>query len=120
MGSGPFTLFHGPVRIQRSFVGLGREKADNGTRMAACGLAWELRARPQAATCLGGSALLQKEKIRVYILARDLNIETKDLLEICKKAGLDVKNQLSNLSPEEKEMIEQLVKKGAHTAPAAP
>ncbi len=57
---------------------------------------------------------LQKDKIRVYVLARELNIETKELLELCKKAGLDVKNQLSSIDPEHKDMIVQLVKKGAH------
>ncbi len=60
---------------------------------------------------------MQKEKTRVYVLARDLNIDTKDLLDICKAAGLDVKNQLSNLEPEQRDMIIQLVKKGAHKAP---
>src|SRR5262245_43919351 len=63
---------------------------------------------------------LQKDKIRVYVLARELNIDTKELLEICKQAGLDVKNQLSSIDPDQKEMIEQLVKKGAHKAQATP
>src|SRR5262245_6386702 len=61
---------------------------------------------------------LQKDKIRVYVLARELNIDTKELLDLCKQAGLDVKNQLSSIDPDQKEMIEQLVKKGAHKAPA--
>jgi translation initiation factor IF-2 len=63
---------------------------------------------------------LQKEKVRVYILARELNIDTKDLLDICKQAGLDVKNQLSSLEPGQRDMIEQLVKKGGGVAVAAP
>src|SRR5438445_849021 len=60
----------------------------------------------------------QKEKIRVYVLARELNVDTKELLELCKQAGLDVKNQLSSIDPDQKDMIEQLVKKGAHKAAA--
>jgi translation initiation factor IF-2 len=63
---------------------------------------------------------LQKEKIRVYVLARELDIETKDLMEVCKKAGLDVKNQLSSIDPEHKDMIVQLVKKGAHKPAPTP
>ena len=49
--------------------------------------------------------LQQKEKIRVYVLARELNIDTKDLLELCKRHGLDVRNQLSSLEPIPVEML---------------
>ena len=45
---------------------------------------------------------MQKEKVRVYILARELNMESKDLLDLCGTLGLDVKNQLSNLDPEQR------------------
>src|SRR5207244_13644268 len=38
---------------------------------------------------------LQREKVRVYALARELNVESKDLLDLCKQLGFDVKNQLS-------------------------
>jgi translation initiation factor IF-2 len=64
---------------------------------------------------------LQKEKVRVYQLARELNVDTKILLELCKQAGFDVKNQLSNLEPEQRDSLEQLVKRGPQAAkPAAP
>jgi translation initiation factor IF-2 len=65
---------------------------------------------------------LQREKVRVYALARELNVESKDLLELCQKSGLDVKNQLSSLDPEQRDMIEALVKRGGlnAAAPAAP
>src|SRR5438876_296986 len=65
---------------------------------------------------------LQREKIRVYALARELNVESKDLLDLCQKSGLDVKNQLSSLDPEQRDMIEALVKRGGlnAAAPAAP
>ena len=43
---------------------------------------------------------LQKERVRVYALARELDIESKDLLDLCKQAGFDVKNQLSSLEPD--------------------
>ncbi len=67
---------------------------------------------------------MTKEKIRVYQLARELNIETKDLLDLCKKAGIDAKNQLSNLEPEHRDKIEAMIKaasaKPAPTKTAAP
>src|SRR6516225_5232136 len=62
---------------------------------------------------------LQREKVRVYSLARELNVESKDLLDLCRQAGLDVKNQLSSLDPEQRDMIEQLVKRGGGAAAAA-
>src|SRR6185436_8917378 len=61
---------------------------------------------------------LQKEKIRVYVLARELNVDTKILLDMCKQAGYDVKNQLSNLEPEQRDAIEALLKAGSQK-PAA-
>lgn len=62
---------------------------------------------------------MQKEKVRVYALARELNMESKDLLDLCKDAGLDLKNQLSSLDPEQRDMIEALVKGGGPAKPAA-
>ena len=56
---------------------------------------------------------MQKEKIRVYVLARELNVDTKVLLDMCKQAGYDVKNQLSNLEPEQRDAIESLLKAGS-------
>jgi translation initiation factor IF-2 len=64
---------------------------------------------------------LQKEKVRVYALARELNIESKDLVDLCRQAGIDVKNQLSSLDPDQREAVEQLVRRGAGAvAVAAP
>jgi len=39
---------------------------------------------------------LQKDKVRIYQLARDLNVDTKELIDLCRQAGFDVKNQLSS------------------------
>jgi translation initiation factor IF-2 len=64
---------------------------------------------------------LQREKVRIYSLARELNIESKDLLELCKQAGIDVKNQLSSLDPEQRDAVELLVRRGGiAVAVAAP
>src|SRR5262245_32375775 len=62
---------------------------------------------------------LQKN-VRVYALARELDIESKDLLDLCKQAGFDVKNQLSNLEPEQVTALKELVKRGPKTASAPP
>ena len=60
------------------------------------------------------------EKVRVYALARELNVESKDLLDLCKQAGFDVKNQLSSLDPEQRDQIEALIKKGGVAVAVAP
>ena len=52
---------------------------------------------------------LQKERVRVYALARELDVESKDLLDLCKQAGFDVKNQLSNLEADQVVVLKDLV-----------
>src|SRR5436305_3151095 len=63
---------------------------------------------------------LQKERVRVYALARELDVESKDLLDLCRQAGFDVKNQLSNLEPEQVATLKELIKRGSKTAPTTP
>jgi translation initiation factor IF-2 len=65
---------------------------------------------------------LQNEKVRVYHLAHELNMESKELLDLCRQHGLDVKNQLSTLNPEQRDAIVALVrnKGAAEAAPKAP
>jgi translation initiation factor IF-2 len=64
---------------------------------------------------------LQREKVRVYALARELNMESKDLLDLCRQAGYDVKNQLSSLDPEQRDAVELMIKRGgAAVAVATP
>jgi translation initiation factor IF-2 len=65
---------------------------------------------------------LLKDKVRVYALARELDMESKDLLDLCRQQGYDVKNQLSSLEPDQRDVIEALVRKGSRggTAVAAP
>ncbi len=61
----------------------------------------------------------KKEKVRIFALARELGMETKDLLVLCQQHGLDVKNQLSTIEPEVRDQILQLVKRGS-AKPQAP
>ena len=53
------------------------------------------------------------EKMRVYVLAKELKVESKLLLEICKELGYDhVKNQLSGLETDQTEAVVARIKKG--------
>jgi translation initiation factor IF-2 len=55
---------------------------------------------------------LAQEKIRIYQLAAQLNVQTKDLLELCQRHGIDVRNQLSTLDPDLRDKVIELVKRG--------
>ncbi|HEV3118317.1 MAG TPA: translation initiation factor IF-2 N-terminal domain-containing protein, partial [Gemmataceae bacterium] len=59
-----------------------------------------------------------QDKIRIYALARELNVETKDLIDTCRQAGIDVKNQLSSLDPDQRDMVVKMLKGGGGTATA--
>src|SRR5580692_11731283 len=70
---------------------------------------------------------LQKEKVRVFELARELDMESKDLMGLCRSNGIELKNQLSTVDKEQREQIIELVKRGpatpavqAKSGPAAP
>ena len=67
----------------------------------------------------GESRLSQQDKKRAYALARELDIDTKDLLQYCKELGFDVKNQLSVLEPEQCEQLKQRVARGNKTTTTA-
>ena len=62
----------------------------------------------------------QKDKIRVYALARELKIDLKDVLQYCKELGFEVKNQLSSLDPEQCEQLKLRIQRGNRSAPSAP
>src|SRR5439155_24210841 len=59
--------------------------------------------------------------MRIYQLAKTLNVESKDLLDYCKELGYDIKNQLSSLDPDQTDALIQRVKQGNKVAaPAGP
>jgi translation initiation factor IF-2 len=64
----------------------------------------------------------QKDKVRIFALARELGMESKDLLNLCRENGIDVKNQLSTIEPEVRDAVVALVKRqgNAATGTAAP
>jgi len=49
-------------------------------------------------------------KIRVYELARELELESKDVLKFAADLGFDVKNHMSNLEREQAEQVRQAVR----------
>ncbi len=51
------------------------------------------------------------EKVRIYVLARELGMESKDLVALCRQLGIDVKSQLSSIEPEERDQIVQSLQK---------
>src|SRR5262249_33853822 len=61
---------------------------------------------------------LQREKVRIYALAKELNVDIKDLLDLCHQAGFPVKNHMSSLDPEQRDAVELLVRKGGGAAAA--
>jgi translation initiation factor IF-2 len=54
---------------------------------------------------------LVKEKVRIYVLARELSMESKDLVALCRQLNIDVKSQLSSIEPEERDRIVQFLQK---------
>ncbi|QEG32407.1 Translation initiation factor IF-2 [Gemmata obscuriglobus] len=59
------------------------------------------------------------KKVRVFNLAKELNVESKVLLDYCKELGFaDIKNQLNGLEPEQADALKERVKKGPKSGPA--
>ena len=57
-------------------------------------------------------------KIRVYQLAKDLEIENKELLKVIRKLGLEVKSHMSVVDEESAEIIAASIKStAAETSP---
>ena len=60
-------------------------------------------------------------KIRIFALAKELGIDSKDLIEHCNAAGIKLKNSpLASISPEERDRVLQQMKKGASGVAPAP
>ncbi len=64
--------------------------------------------------------------VRIYTLAKDLQVDSKDLVDLCKKAGITGKGSaLASLTDEEAQKVTDYVRNmssggGAATRPAAP
>lgn len=67
---------------------------------------------------------MSKDKVRLYVLARELDIESKDLIDRLKSAGVEVRNHMTALDAETRKLAEDLVsgkyKPQAKPAPAPP
>src|SRR5258707_6005246 len=55
----------------------------------------------------------KEKKVRVFNLAKELNVESKLLLDYCKELGFaGITNQLNGLEPDQAEALKERVKKG--------
>ncbi len=62
-------------------------------------------------------------KIRIFALAKELGVDSKDLIQQCNDAGLDVKSSpLASISPAERDVLMDYLKKlaGGKSAPPSP
>lgn len=60
-------------------------------------------------------------KIRIFALAKELDIDSKVLIDYCAKAGIVIKNSaLASISPDEKDRVLGLIAASAPAATAAP
>ena len=57
--------------------------------------------------------------IRIYALAKQLKVESKDLIEVCKKLGLEGKSALASLSEEEADQVKAAIQEESHTSQVA-
>jgi translation initiation factor IF-2 len=64
----------------------------------------------------------KEKKVRVFNLAKELDLESKVLVDYCKELGFTgITSQLNGLEPDQVEAVRQYVKKGPKSAaPAAP
>ena len=51
------------------------------------------------------------DKIRIYELSRDLNLDNKDILDAAQKLSISVKSHSSSISAEEAKKIKNLITK---------
>jgi len=51
------------------------------------------------------------DKIRIYELSRDLNLENKDILDAAQKLSISVKSHSSSISAEDAKKIKSLINK---------
>ncbi len=60
-----------------------------------------------------------KKTIRIYALAKKLGVDSKDILDLSRELGFDVKNQLSSLDEEQEERVKQRLRSPQkdHAAP---
>jgi len=58
--------------------------------------------------------------VRIYKLARDQNVDSKDLVDVCAQLGIDVKNHMSAISEEDAaRLLAAMKNRGVRATPAA-
>ncbi|WP_397568975.1 translation initiation factor IF-2 [Schlesneria sp. T3-172] len=60
-------------------------------------------------------------KIRIFALAKELDIDSKILIDFCTKAGITIKNSaLASISPEERDRVMEIIRSSGSTTAAPP
>jgi translation initiation factor IF-2 len=54
-----------------------------------------------------------KEKVRVFALARQLGVDSKTVIDLCRSLGYDVKSQLASLEADQVDVLKQRIARGA-------
>src|SRR6185437_13620247 len=67
---------------------------------------------------LKGMSTMLKEKVRIFALARELGMESKELVALCRQNGIDVMSTLSTIEPEVRDQIVALVHDQERNKPA--
>ena len=58
-------------------------------------------------------------KIRIFALAKELGIDSKELIEYCNQAGVKAKNSaLASISPEQRDVLINYIEQKGKSAPA--
>src|SRR5580658_8266306 len=59
------------------------------------------------------------KKVRVFALAKELNLESKVLVDVCKELGFPgITSQLNGLEPDQVDTLKERLKKGLKPGPA--
>ncbi len=85
-------------------------------RLAAQLTGWRIDIRSQSEwTEAGAEPEAKAEPMRVYELARELGVESRDLVEILQEEGVDITSHASNVTPEQGQMVRELLTGGTGT-----
>jgi len=86
-------------------------------RLAAQLTGWkiDIRSHTQWAEQQQAAKADKAETMRVYELARELNVESRDLVEILQDEGVDITSHASNITGQQAQMVRDLLTGGAGT-----
>lgn len=84
-------------------------------RLAAQLTSWKIDIRSQSEWTEAPEEVTEGKPVRAYELARKLGVESRDLVEILQEEGVDITSHASNVTPEQAEMVYNLLAGGEGT-----